>query len=186
MIDREGAEAITMRALAERLGVTPMALYNHVDGKRDLLRAVADHVIAGAAFDGGHADWRDQIRHCFHTLRNLCLRHPGLPALLKLDGVAPASVFAPMHVALAALGKAGLDEADGLRTYFLLVGFTLSQADYQARGPIRTLEPPRMRRGSATGGAAPWWDFDKAFAFGLALILNGIAATVTLRRGGRP
>lgn len=175
-----------MRALAERLGVTPMALYNHVDGKSDLLRAVAAHVIAGAAFDGGQADWRDQIRHCFHTLRGLCLRHPGLPALLRIDGVAPASVFAPMRVTLAALRRAGLGQVDGLRTYFLLVGFTLSQADYQARGPIPALEPPRTERGLATSGAAAAWDFDKAFAFGLALILNGVVATFALRRGNEP
>ena len=48
LVDREGNDAITMRRLADALGVTPMALYNHVSSKRDLLRAVAEHVLGEA------------------------------------------------------------------------------------------------------------------------------------------
>ncbi len=128
LLDREGFDALTMRRLAGVLGVTPMALYNHVSSKRDLLRAVAGHVLGAARFDGGHRDWRTQIGACFRTLRRLCLRHPGLARLLETAGVAPAMVFVPMEVTLRALGRAGLGSRDALRTYFTLVSFTLHQA----------------------------------------------------------
>ena len=183
LIDREGAGAISMRRLAAAVGVTPMAIYNHFASKRDLLAAVADHVISATRFDGGHDDWRDQVRHCFEALRGLCLRHPGLPALLEVDGAAPASVFAPMEATVQALRQAGLDDVDSVRAYFLLIGFTLSQAAYQARAPIAALEPSEQNRAGCGYPDTeqlelpPSWDFDASFAFGLTLILDGIAVS---------
>jgi TetR/AcrR family transcriptional regulator, tetracycline repressor protein len=189
LLDERGADALTVRAVADAAGVTPMALYNYFSSKRDLLAAVADHVIGATEFDGGHANWRDQIDHCFRALRSLCLRHPGLPGLLEQDGAAPASVFAPMDVTLRALGAAGLDDLDSTRTYFLLISFTLAQAAYQTRGPIEGLEPSEQIRAERIAGRGytvterldlpPRWDFDASFAFGLSLIVAGIEALVS-------
>ncbi len=186
LIDAGGAGALTMRGVAEAAGVTPMALYNHVSSKRDLLAAVAVQLIGTAAFDGGHADWRAQLRHCFGSLRDLCLRHPGLPALLEVEEAAPAGVFAPMEVTLQALRSAGLGELDSVRAFFLLAGFTLSQAAYQARGPVPGLDPAEQIRAgrladrglTATEQLAlpAAWDFDASFDFGLAVVFDGIAA----------
>ncbi len=186
LIDERGAASMTIRELALAVGVTPMALYNHFASKRDLLAAVADHVVGAAEFDGGHADWRSQLRHCFRVLRALCLRHPGLPGLLEQDGAAPASVMAPLEVTLRALRQAGLGELDSVRAYFLLVGFSLGQAAYQARGPVPGLDPAeqlRARRLAGRGYTATErlelpadWDFDASFEFGLTLILDGIEA----------
>lgn len=193
LIDEKGAEAVTVRALADAVGVTPMALYNHFSSKRDLLAAVADQIIGATEFDGRHADWRRQVRHCFEALRNLCLQHPGLTGLLEIEGAAPASVFSPMEVTLQALREAGLGELDSVRTFYLLTGFTLSQAAYQTRGPIAALEPAERIRAERIAGRGvtvshrlelpPAWDFDASFAFGISLILNGVEATVI---GGAP
>lgn len=193
LIDETGADAFSMRGLAETLGVTPMALYNHFRNKRDLLSAVAERVISAAEFDGHHSDWRDQLRHCFDVLRQLCLRHPGLPGILEIEGAAPACAFAPMEVTLRALRAAGLDDVDGARTFFLLVGYTLSQAAYQTR-PVPVLEPSKSTRGERISGRSSKaterfqplaaWDFDASFAFGISLILNGVEATVRKRRAG--
>ena len=189
LIDEKGADALTMRGLADALSVTPMALYNHFSSKRDLLNAVAQRAIGAAQFDGRHAEWRDQVRHCFDVLRSICLAHPGLPRLLEIDGAAPGSVFAPMEVTLSALQDAGLDELDSLRTYFLLVNFTLAQAAYQTRGPFPDLEPSeriRAERLASRGYKAterlampPKWDFDASFTFGVSLILRGVEATAS-------
>ncbi|WP_197038386.1 TetR/AcrR family transcriptional regulator [Billgrantia saliphila] len=183
LIDEAGADAITMRGLAEAVGVTPMALYNHFSSKRALLSAVAENVISAADFDGQHANWRDQVHHCFSVLRSLCLQHPGLPRLLEFEGAAPASVFAPMEVTLRALREAGLGDIDSARTYFLLVSFTLTQAAYQARR-VPDLEPSAQIRAERIAGRGyeaiehlAWpetWDFDASFEFGITLILNGV------------
>jgi AcrR family transcriptional regulator len=194
LLDRDGGDAVTMRALADTLGVTPMALYNHVSSKDDLLRAIAAHVLDNTDFDGGKPDWRAQVGYCFRTFRAICLRHPGLSRLLKTADVAPATVFAPMEVTLKALTSAGLSELDSLRTYFTLVSFTLVQASYQSRGPYPDLEPSERIRSARLAGRGyealeeiqmPLeWDFDAAFEFGLGLILDGVEEA--LLRGTKP
>jgi AcrR family transcriptional regulator len=186
LTDEDGADALTMRALADAVGVTPMALYNHFSSKRDFLAAVAEHIISGAQFNGQRADWREQIHHCFAVLRDLCLQHPGLPGLLEQDGAAPGAAFAPMEVTLVALQAQGMNELDSVRTFFLLMGFTLSQVSYQAR-PLPALEPSEKIRSERIAGRGysaverlelpPTWDFDASFAFGISLILNGVEAT---------
>jgi len=188
LIDKTGADAITMRGLADAVGVTPMALYNHFSSKRALLSAVAESVISAVEFDGRQADWRDQVRHCFDVLRKLCRDHPGLHRLLEIEGAVPTNVFAPMEVTLRALHEAGLDDLDSVRTYFLLTGFTLAQAAYQTR-PIPDIDPSEKIRTERIAGRGytaterlelpATWDFDASFAFGISLILNGVEATVS-------
>ena len=192
MIDRDGVDAFSMRSLAAELGVTPMALYNHVGGKLELLRGVAGQVLAEIDFDNGAQDWgvrdwRERVAGCFQALRAACLRHPGAARLLEVDGVAPAAVFAPMQVAVAALTGAGLSATDALRAYFTLIAFTIGQAGYQARGPVAALEPgPAAETGRLDNKLAEIlgpslenaWDFDAAFEFGLKLILDGIEAAL--------
>jgi TetR/AcrR family tetracycline transcriptional repressor len=173
MIDRTGAQAFSLRELAHSLRVTPMALYNHFDSRHSLLAATAEHIISATVFDSDHADWRDRVRHCFNVFRGLCLKHPGLPGLLETPGVAPTSVFAPMNVTIRALTEAGLDDLNAMRTYFLLVSFTLGQTSYQIRGPFQDLEP----------GSSSTWDFDSAFAFGIELILRGVEVHCSTPRG---
>ena len=46
LADEAGLAAVTLRRLADRLAVTPMALYRHVAGKEDLLDGMADLLYA--------------------------------------------------------------------------------------------------------------------------------------------
>ncbi len=192
LLDREGVEAVSMRAVAKSLRVTPMALYNHVDSKDDLLRAIASYVLDKAMFDGGASGWRDQVVYCFSEFRALCLRHPGLSRLLEAPDIAPTSAFAPMEITLSALGQAGLSELDSVRTYFTLVSFTLMQATYQSRGDYVDLEPNAGTQRNRIAGSGfkvleqmelpRKWDFDTAFEFGIGLILDGVESAVRRRR----
>ncbi|WP_422026519.1 TetR/AcrR family transcriptional regulator [Roseovarius sp.] len=198
-LDRDGFEALSMRSLANRLGVTPMALYNHVNGKQDLLRAIATHVLGTADFDRQEAHWRNRVEACFRQIRALCRRHPSLPRLLETAGVAPAEVFAPMETSLRALREAGLNDLDALRTYFTLISFTLGQTSYETRGPFPGLEVSGQPRDGSLAGHGftaveqakfpDTWDFDAAFEFGLRLILDGVgqaAADGDSPRSGKP
>ena len=46
LADRDGLESVSMRKLAQGLGVDPMSLYNHVRDKDDLLDGIADAIVA--------------------------------------------------------------------------------------------------------------------------------------------
>ncbi|MEU6234886.1 TetR/AcrR family transcriptional regulator [Kitasatospora sp. NPDC047058] len=88
--DRSGIEALSMRSLAQELGVVPMALYKHVANKDELLAGMVDIVIAemdetdvvgGTAEDGGtapaveQADWKGAVRRRILAARRALLRH---------------------------------------------------------------------------------------------------------------
>jgi AcrR family transcriptional regulator len=79
LLDESGGRGLTMRALATRLGVTPMSLYHYVGDQAGLLRALSDRVYAevlGAA--GGPRDHRDEIRELLTRYHHAVGRHPQL------------------------------------------------------------------------------------------------------------
>jgi len=186
MLDRAGVERFSVRRLAEHLGVTPMAVYNHVSSKYALLRAVAEYVVAGAKYRAVRGDWRAAIRDCFRTLRRTCLAHPGAVPLIESAEALPQSIFRPMEITLTALKGAGLSSRDALRAYFLLTTFTLGQVSYQIRGWARGVDPgaairdDRLERDAfpsvVHAVSSKPWDFDASFEFGLAVIIAGLGA----------
>lgn len=68
-----------MRALAARLGVTPMSLYHHVEDRTGLLRALSDRVYAEVLADPvKHADRLGEIRAILVRYHGAVSRHPQL------------------------------------------------------------------------------------------------------------
>jgi TetR/AcrR family transcriptional regulator, tetracycline repressor protein len=191
LLDRDGLGRFSLRRLAEHLGVTPMAVYNHVNSKRDLLQAIADRVVDDVHYRPVGRNWETTVRSCFRTLREACLRHPGAVPVVESADVLPASVFRPIEITMKALQNAGLRSDDALRAYFVLVTFTLGQVSYQVKGWSTGVDPATaVRRGLMSPTtfpvviqtvAAEKWDFEKFFEFGLSLIVAGLRARVSKR-----
>ncbi len=108
LVDAEGFEALTMRRLASVLGVDPMAIYHHVEGRAGLLVELARHVYAGLDAPLAGGDWREQVlafadRYCAVTRA-----HAGLVlrVLTDVPSVEVASALAnpPLYAALSAAG----------------------------------------------------------------------------------
>jgi AcrR family transcriptional regulator len=76
MADAAGLGAISMRGLAQELGVVPMALYKHVAGKDELLDGMVDLVIEEFDPPAAGADWRGDVRQRVLSARQAVLRHP--------------------------------------------------------------------------------------------------------------
>lgn len=80
LADGDGLDALTMRAVAQRVGVGAMTLYGYVPGKPELIELMLDAVVAknytGHQLPGDLPDWRAGLRHV--ALRNYAhaLRHP--------------------------------------------------------------------------------------------------------------
>jgi TetR/AcrR family tetracycline transcriptional repressor len=184
LLDRDGFEALTIRHLADHLSVSPMALYNHVSSKQDLLQGVAQHLLTQTSFSSEHSDWRERVRACFRELRRVCLAHPSAVRVMEAIEVPPLAIFRPMEITLAALDKVVENRADALRAYFLLANFTLGQVSYEVRGPFPGLDLRLALRGRKSLGidlahvermaSLKTWDFDRAFEFGLSVILAGL------------
>ncbi|MEV6609212.1 TetR/AcrR family transcriptional regulator C-terminal domain-containing protein [Kutzneria sp. NPDC051319] len=76
LADAEGADAVSMRGLAQRLGVVPMALYKHVANKDELLDGMIDAVVLEIEAPVDGLDWRSAVRRRILSARTVLLRHP--------------------------------------------------------------------------------------------------------------
>src|SRR6266702_6817989 len=76
LADRDGLEALSMRKLAQALGVEAMSLYNHVANKGDLVDAMVDRVVGEIELPATGDDWDVAIRKCAISAHEAFLRHP--------------------------------------------------------------------------------------------------------------
>jgi AcrR family transcriptional regulator len=126
LIAQDGVPALTMRALAARLGVVPGALYRHVPGKERLQDLVLDGVLAEVDCDVDRAlPWTEQITVLARRLRAVLVDHPGVAGLLATrDPLGPHSL-ALAEAFLRPLHAAGLPHDQAGQAFFLIVGYTL-------------------------------------------------------------
>ncbi|MEU7614612.1 TetR/AcrR family transcriptional regulator [Micromonospora rifamycinica] len=122
LLDRHGVDGLTMRRLAERLGVTPTALYWHVTTKEDVLDLAVDQIFGEVPLPAGNAvvtdnpagdpsvaagaDWRDDVRTLTAGWRAAMLRHPWAPSLIGRPMLGP-HVLARTEFLQSALVRAG-------------------------------------------------------------------------------
>jgi TetR/AcrR family transcriptional regulator, tetracycline repressor protein len=91
LLDEHGTGALSMRRLADRLGVAPNALYTHVRGKADLIDGLIDQVYAGLDLEPDPAgDWTQQLATLSQGVRAHLLAHPAVvPYALQRPGLGP-------------------------------------------------------------------------------------------------
>lgn len=107
LADSEGLEAVSMRGVAELLGVVPMALYKHVADKEALLDGMVDRIIC--EFDlvpeGGvrsvanatGADWKSNVRAAALDAREAIKRHPWARRAIESRTTRTAAVLGHME-----------------------------------------------------------------------------------------
>jgi AcrR family transcriptional regulator len=157
LADERGLDAVSMRAVAERVGVTPMALYPHVGSKAALLDGMVGRLLARVGPAGGPgSSWRDQLAAFARGARSIATAHPWAAGLLfARPAVEPDSVRA-VDAIYTALLAAGVAEPDVPRLERMLSTFVLGYAASEAGGrfgPGRL--DPRGRRGQLPDGALP-------------------------------
>lgn len=125
LLDAEGAEAVTMRRLAGRLGVSPMALYRHVGSHDELLLALIDRLAARLVFPPRSTDPRLAILVLWRTLYDGLAEHPWLAEVLGRRQLMARSVLGAIEEIHDALRRAGLTLEQAVQAYRLMWQFTL-------------------------------------------------------------
>ena len=94
LLDEHGPGALSMRRLADRLGVAPTALYTHVRNKADLIEGLIDQVYAGLTLNPDPTgDWTQQLTTLSQQIREHLLAHPAVvPYALQQPGLGPHSL----------------------------------------------------------------------------------------------
>jgi AcrR family transcriptional regulator len=121
-----------MQAVAQRLGVTAMALYRHVDGKQALLDGLVERLLTGYPLPDPDAPWPDRLTAMAEAVRSTAKRHPAaFPLVLSRPAVTPGA-RAVRDFVQAALREAGLDAGAAARAERLIstavLGFAASEA----------------------------------------------------------
>jgi len=190
LADLHGLDAVSMRAVADQVGVTPMALYPHIGSKAELLDAMQGRVLGELLPLEAAAGWRDQLRRLAHASRALARRHPWVGGLMfSRPSVAPDAVRVTDAIYQALL-DAGVPAADVPRLERMLSTFVLGYALSETGGRFGPgAQDPRGTRGQLPDGALPghtrltrWLsepaDWDEEFAADLAdleLLIEALA-----------
>jgi len=92
--DKEGIDALTMRRLAQELGVEAMSLYYYVTNKDDILNGIMDLVATEIEVPSGGADWKAAIRRSAISFHDVLRRHAWASSLMISGppGVGPAQL----------------------------------------------------------------------------------------------
>src|SRR6202050_268482 len=206
IIDRDGAEALSMRRLAAALDRDPMIIYRHAANKAALLDGAAETGLAQLKVDASDPDWAVQLRTVARNYRELALAHPHVVPLLVTRPLStplalrPRGTLRPLEDVLKLLTRAGFSGPDALHIYRALFGFLhghiLNELQELVDNPDETDDLPRLGlhrlpitqfpllRGLASALAC----YDGAFELerGLDILLTGLAITLPPPAGARP
>jgi AcrR family transcriptional regulator len=206
LADAEGPEALTIRRLADQLGVTPMAIYWHFKNKDQLVTAVADHLMRQVTPDRDpDAPWQEQLRSMVEALVRVVRAHPSGPMMLAAaDKSQVETLNRATDLALGLLAQAGFTLEEGFRTasYVLHAAIGLVEREpgrMPGMPPEEAAECMRQHRlvlealpadrypwlVEYAAGAAGAPDVDAYYAFSVDLMMAGIEA-LAARRGAGP
>jgi AcrR family transcriptional regulator len=195
LLDREGLEALSMRRLADRLGVGTMTLYGYFRSKDELLDAVIDAAVANRepfAFEG---TWQEQIRRLMRGTRRGLGRHPGLVKVRADRPVLRPEALRFAETGVTILRGAGFGRTDAARAFRLLFTYVFG---YVSFSPDETAEEARRRSRAATAALPPdeypalrdsseelaeAMAGEQTFDFGLDRIIDGLEAHLRPRAG---
>jgi AcrR family transcriptional regulator len=107
--DDRGAAGFTMRAVADALGVTPMALYHYVEDKAALVALVVDASIAEHPLPPPTGSWQEDLFAMARWMRNTMLAHPAVARLRSAHNVWTPSIFPMTERWLSLWQQSGLE-----------------------------------------------------------------------------
>lgn len=174
LLSAEGRlHTLSMRSLAELMGVTPMALYRHVIDKDDIMLEVTNELLQQQQLPSSDSQWDDYLRSLALLLRAMVIEEPAILGLYARRPVTVPAARARLDAAVSVLTNAGLTEEAAIRAYATVHTYTLGFcalefARHEARDGIEVvqLDP----RAAQIEGFVSETQFEQ----GLETILEGI------------
>ncbi|MBL1078587.1 TetR/AcrR family transcriptional regulator C-terminal domain-containing protein [Nocardia sp. 2] len=138
LLDEESISGLTMRKLADRLGVPAMTLYGYVANKEDVLEYAVDAVFAETLHEADSGDWRGELTSIgIRTFEALLRHHWAAPLVGGTPPLGPAAVaqFATIVRVLTAAGFHD-EQLDAVTTafYYYVLGAALAESAWARAG----------------------------------------------------
>jgi TetR/AcrR family transcriptional regulator, tetracycline repressor protein len=188
----EGIEALTMRRLADALGVLPNALYTYFPDKASILDAVLDGLMGDVERPDPSASPRRGLVSLMASYRSRLLTQPGLIALtVSRPQIGPKAIRL-REIGLTLLKRGGLGDADAVRAYLALFAYTAGFVAFEAGRPAGERDAEQRANARKVHESLPADEFpttralarrlskrpgDAEFAYGLERLLDGFAVT---------
>ncbi|MDQ1737887.1 MAG: hypothetical protein QOH56_4138 [Pseudonocardiales bacterium] len=194
--DAGGIGGLTIRSLAQELGVKPMSVYHYVANKDEILDGIVDLVFSEIELPEPGGDWQSEMRRRANSARRVLRRHHWAITLLQ-SRINPGPATLRHHNAIiGALRGAGFSVELTAHAFALIdsyvYGFALSEAALPIHGPdsVADVAESMMQEFFAPGAyphlvefttehiLKPGYEFGDEFEFGLTLILDALAILI--------
>ncbi len=186
----EGGPALTMRRVADRIGVSASALYGYVASKEELVQLVFDRIGEELAVPGTAGGWQEMLKEFGRNMLAVLRKYPGVAALTFGRMAVSPSMLAVGERILAELRAAGIP--DQVAAYFgdlggLYVGGIAYELDVTPPGDqaaqtaqfadwMRSLPPDRFPNTVALADKLVAGTAEDRFEWGLDVIIRGLAS----------
>jgi AcrR family transcriptional regulator len=199
--DSGGIDSLTIRSLAQSLGVKPMSVYYYVANKDEILDGIIDLVFSEIELPAAGGDWRAEISRRAESARRVLRAHPWAIGLMESRTSPGPETLRHHDSVIATLRAAGFSRDLTAHAYALLdsytYGFALQEVGlpFDGSDTVADVAEPIMER-FATGEyphlvematdyyLKPGYDFGDEFRWGLDLILDAITSRATPAAGG--
>ncbi len=204
--DADGLTAVSMAAVAARLGYTPMSLYRYVTAKDDLILLMQEEATGLPSEATREGSWRDQLVALYSEQVQQYLRHPWVLDVPISGSPATPNSAAWMDAGLHSLADTPLSHEERLAVLLLvtglsrwtgmvLAGYARMQREHGEQDADITRREDALYRALVTADAFPdlraaidagvFLDESDPFAFGLERSLDGVAAYIAQVEEGR-
>ncbi|WP_246610367.1 TetR/AcrR family transcriptional regulator [Nonomuraea rhizosphaerae] len=183
VIDRDGLAGLSMRAVAQEIGMSTMALYRYVDDRGELEQLVIELVLStvDTGPPGTASSWYERIEVMVGRLRGVVGAHPWIVPLIIAHRHQSVAVLRWSETVVAILAEAGLDGRDRVVALRCLLAYVVGAIQLEHLGPLagpgtqviadRGEFPQLSETARQAGGVGPGEEFDG----GLAMLLRGMA-----------
>jgi TetR/AcrR family tetracycline transcriptional repressor len=202
LADADGLDTLTIRKLAQDLGVTPMALYWHFRSKDDLLEGMSEQIWGEVEVNvDPSVPWWAQLQGGLESLIRVLRAHRSAPQLVLEHEKRNEAALHATEAALAILRGAGFDALHAAEiarsTLWTAITLVMSEAGYHPelsdeeraewnrRSQIELAMLPAARYPRLVECAAPMANCDPDFhyRFGVELFIAGVRAIAEQQRG---
>jgi AcrR family transcriptional regulator len=196
LVERDGLDALSMRRVADELGVGKMTLYGHVNSKAELLDAVVEAAVEDFALPALlEGSWRDQIRSLATAAYEGLVAHPAVVEIRLRRPVVQPDALRFGEAGMRILEEAGFEPGEAARAFRLLFVYVFGFAGISPAASvdefrretavaIAALDPEEFPQLTSAGS-----EFAQAmggrdqFAYGLERLIDGLEHRLSVRPG---
>ena len=193
VVEAEGGDALTMRRVADEIGVSASSLYGYVANKEELVQLVLEQIMTEIPRPKPGADWQEMLRSWARDTLAIFRRHPGVAGLTLGRVPFGPDMLGTLEVMLASLRSAGIPDqvaafAGDLGA--LYVGAFAHELDVtplsgrddfaaQAVAWLKSLPREEYPNTVALADHVVAGDWSDRFEWGLDVLIRGLASYVT-------